>query len=375
MIGNGASGLQVLPQLQKIATHVDHFARNKTWIAGSFGGETLSRDPGPRELPPQDPEGYLAYRKGIEKNFFKTFGVLIKDGDRQKEARQKNVKLMAERLGQRTDLLDEILPDFPINCRRLTPGPGYLEALQEPNVGYITTHIDSFTESGLRLVDGRELAYDAIICSTGHNVNYTPTFAIIANGKNLQDLWSPSGQPGFPDTYLGVGIPDFPNIFSVLGPNGAGLGGSIPNVVENTVTYIAKILRKVSREGIRSIAPTQEATNDFRAYCESFFPTTVLSENCSSWYNSGVVGGRIVGIWPGSGSHANFARRDARWEDFKYTYRSVSGNRFAWLGNGHHTRDLVAEDENEVDVTPYLKAEGVTGKVDLRAVHEDWFEV
>lgn len=27
-----------------------------------------------------------------------------------------------------------VLPDFPIACRRLTPGPGYLEALCEDNV-------------------------------------------------------------------------------------------------------------------------------------------------------------------------------------------------------------------------------------------------
>ena len=27
-----------------------------------------------------------------------------------------------------------VIPDFPVACRRLTPGPGYLEALGEDNV-------------------------------------------------------------------------------------------------------------------------------------------------------------------------------------------------------------------------------------------------
>lgn len=35
-IGNGASGIQVTTELQKVADHVDHYARNRTWIAGSF---------------------------------------------------------------------------------------------------------------------------------------------------------------------------------------------------------------------------------------------------------------------------------------------------------------------------------------------------
>ena len=30
----------------------------------------------------------------------------------------------------------EVIPDFPVACRRLTPGPGYLEALCEDNVSY-----------------------------------------------------------------------------------------------------------------------------------------------------------------------------------------------------------------------------------------------
>lgn len=30
-----------------------------------------------------------------------------------------------------------VIPDFGVACRRLTPGPGYLEALCEDNVSYL----------------------------------------------------------------------------------------------------------------------------------------------------------------------------------------------------------------------------------------------
>lgn len=97
---------------------------------------------------------------------------------------------------------------------------------------------------------------------------------------NLQDGWRP---PGFPeDTYFGVAAPDYPNLFLLLGPNSTDPSGTLPHSVENQVTYLAKVLRKVPTQGIRTIQPTWAATRDFRAHCESFFPRTVLSGHCSS---------------------------------------------------------------------------------------------
>lgn len=375
VIGNGASGLQVVPQLQKSAAVLHHYARSRTWIAGSFGGEELDRNV--RSHPPTDAEGYINHRRSLERNLFSTFGIFMKEEGKEQAARDRFVKIMSERLGDRVDLLEQILPEFSVSCRRLTPGPGYLEALREPNVSYITQKIRNFTKTGLQLVDGSEQDYDAIVCSTGGNVSFAPMFPVIAHGINLQDAWSPSGSPGFPDTYLGLAVPNFPNLFLVLGPGSSGPSGTVPNVAENQVTYIAKVLRKAHQQGIRSMTPTQEATNDYRAVCESFFPRTVVADNCSSWYNSGVAGGRVNALWPGSGTHANIARREIRAEDYSYTYNNKSGNRFAWLGNGWSKRDVqVARgDGDKLDLTPYLKQESVDGSIDLRYLHEAWFDV
>merc|ERR1711969_346985 len=43
VIGNGASGIQVVPNIQPLVKHLDHYARSPTWIAGSFGGEGPGR--------------------------------------------------------------------------------------------------------------------------------------------------------------------------------------------------------------------------------------------------------------------------------------------------------------------------------------------
>ncbi|KAF7189315.1 FAD-binding monooxygenase moxY [Pseudocercospora fuligena] len=378
VIGNGASGLQVLPPIQKADAHVDHYARNPTYVAAPIGGEELAESVADHiEEVKKSPELYLKFRKELESKLFSRFGGIFKEGDANRAAKQTIHKLMSKRLGEREDLMKAIIPAFHPNCRRLTPGPGYLEAFTADNVDYITTPIDRFTKTGIVDKNGVHREVDAVICSTGHDVSFSTAFSVISNGRDLQSAWRPGGNPGFPDTYLGLAAAGYPNFFMTLGPNSTGLAGTLCHSVENQITYFAKVLRKISTQGIRTIVPTEEAMRDFRAYCESYFPRTVMSEDCSSWYNGGIKGGRIHGLWPGSAAHVDIVRREPRWEDFSYTHWNEQGNRSAYFGNGWSRRDVAAAsgpDGAGVDLTPWLRAEALAGKVDLRTYHEGWWD-
>lgn len=381
VIGNGSSALQLLPQLQKVAARIDHYARSPTWVGGSFGPKvTASENAVSQDLQStfEDPKTYLKYRKGLESPSFTGFGALTKNGEKSKENREKFHEDMKARLGDRTDLLKAIEPNFSPSCRRLTPGPGYLEALTQPNVEYITWAIEKFTKTGIRTVDGKERNVDAIIACTGSEKSFAPPFPVIREEVDLSSAWKTGGSIGFPNTYMGIAAPDFPNLFFVNGPSAAAATGTLPFATENQITLIARILRKIQSQGIRTITPSLQATEDFRAYCEAYFPRTVLSENCKSWFNGGIEGGRVIASWPGSGLHANVVRREPRWEDWEYTYRSSSENRFAYFGNGWTQKDvdLNGDPEKEkVDTTPYLQLESITGEMDLRNYHETWFNV
>lgn len=376
LIGNGASGLQVLPSIQPIASHVDHYARNPTWIADSFS----SGNTGVRRLEPnlfseeqlesfKDPKKYLEYRTQVERGFFQRFGAIFKDTAENQELKDKWTELMLKRIADKPELADQILPDFPPNCRRPTPGPGHLEALTKDNVSYIRTRIKRFTEDGIITEDGVERKVDLTICSTGANVDHAPPFSIIANGIDLKSAWKKDGLFGFPYSYLGFSTPGFPNLLWLGGPYSSGHSGTVPNSVENQVTYIAKVIRKFRSQGIKSIVPAKQAADDFVEYCDSFYPRTVWTANCSSWYNGGQPGARIHGLFPGSAAHANYIRRDPRWEDWEYTYANGSGNRFAYFGNGWTSRELEPENAN---LTPHLK---LPEDIDLRSHLEGWWDV
>jgi cation diffusion facilitator CzcD-associated flavoprotein CzcO len=375
LIGNGASGLQVLPSIQPLASHVNHYARNPTWIADSFSSGNV----GVRRLEPnlfsesqletfKDPKAYLEYRRDVEKGYFQRFGAIFKDTPENHALKEKWTNLMLQRIKDKPELGEKIVPDFPPNCRRPTPGPGYLEALSQPNVSYIQTKIKHFTSTGIVTEDGTERQVDITICATGANIDHAPPFSIIANGIDLKTAWKRNGHFGFPYSYLGFATPGFPNLLWLGGPYSSGHSGTVPNSIENQVTYIAKVLRKLRSQGIKSMAPTKAATDDFVEYCDNFYPRTVWSANCSSWYNGGKPGSRIHGLFPGSASHANYIRRDPRWEDWEYSYVNASGNRFAWFGNGWTTKEITPGAE----LTPHLR---LPEELDLKSYMEGWWDV
>ncbi|CAK7562982.1 MAG: hypothetical protein SEPTF4163_000838 [Sporothrix epigloea] len=399
VIGNGASGIQLVTNLQRTVKHLDHYVRNRTWIASSFAasGITTTSDeatdaesqlhherkafaqPYPeKDIAKRlaDPAAYLAFRKSVESRYWQRFATVFKDSPANATIRESFTKTMIERVAKKPALLQDLIPDFSPNCRRLTPGPGYLEALTEDNVDYIRTPIARFTATGIETTDGVHREVDAIICATGADTTQSvlsPPFPVRgADGKLLSEVYRARG---YPYTYLGTATPGFPNLFFILGPNASGPSGTIPYSVETQTTHISKILRKISREGVRSMAPSTKATDDFVAWANKFFDKTVFTEPCRSWYNAGNPGGFISGLWPGSTSHLTAVRREPRWEDYEYTHLGSSehkgeeSNRFAWyFGNGWTRKE---KDQKE-DMTGYLH---VPGTISLRDVHEGQYSL
>ncbi|KAI1496944.1 hypothetical protein F5X99DRAFT_47158 [Biscogniauxia marginata] len=373
VIGNGASGIQLVSHIQQRVARLDHYARNRTWIAASFAGDTTSLKPKliPEDLKEsfKDLDVYTKWRKEFEDKYWRGAQTWVKGSYRNIEDRKKIIEYMKEHLTKKPELLDSLIPDFDPHCRRLTPGPGYLEAITSDNVEYIQTHIKRFTKTGIETVDGRHREVDAIFCATGANVDMIQPFRITARGKDLSSVWGKGGDPGFPYTYLGTATPGFPNLLFLHGPNASGRSGSVPHSIESQITFFARILRKVSREGIKSITPSQRAADDFVEYSDAFFKTTVLSQNCSSWYNGGTPGARIHGLWPGSGAHVGTIHREPRWEDWEYEYLSDTGNRFIWYFGLGTTKK---EADESSDMTSYIKNPAT---IDLRDLQESWWSI
>lgn len=100
---------------------------------------------------------------------------------------------------------------WELGCRRLTPGKPYLDAVQKGNVSICTTSIECIETEGIKTSDGQLHHLDAIVCATGFDTSFTPSFELHGiDNLNLRALWSQ--RPA--EAYMGLAVSGFPNYWS-----------------------------------------------------------------------------------------------------------------------------------------------------------------
>jgi hypothetical protein len=310
-----------------------------------------------------DPEYYQKFRLSIEEDGNGIHAVTMKGTELQMGAKDLFYEHMKKRLASKPEIFEALVPSFSPGCRRLTPGPGYLESLTEPNVSFITSPIMRISESAIHTADGKTHEIDALVCATGFKSSAPPPFLLTGlNGQTLNEKWADRAT-----TYLSHSIAGFPSLFTMLGPNSAIGSGSLTKMIETVGDYIVKCVRKIQKDNIAAMVVKEAREKDFTEYADAYFEGTVFADECRSWYkNKGT--GEVVGLWPGSTLHCIEAMRSPRWEDYEYTYidelearEDIDGlgtkkktNRMAWLGNGWSVNQL-----EERDLAWYLYPEFV----------------
>lgn len=369
VIGAGSSGIQVVPALVSKVKGMDHYVRGKTWISNQLSEDILKSrisDDGSTNFVYTDQEKnhwkenrdeYLEYRKSLEFRLQGAYEITQAGSIRHINARETYEKNMRERLRAKPEIIDHLLPDFPPLCKRLTPGPGYLEALTMAHVNLVLQSISEVDEDAVITVDGVRRPVDAIICATGFETSPAHGFPIYGcDGINLRERYRVR-----PETYLGLCTDGFPNFFQSLGPNSFQGAGSLLIMMEYTHRYFAEVLRKLAYQNIKTIEPKRKQVQNFTNYCEKYFQSTVYSATCVSWYKTAMPGAttdakkeaRITALWPGSSLHSLRVLQSVRWEDFEL--QTVDGDDFGWFGNGWTVAEQnIGEDLDAL--TWYLKS-------------------
>jgi cation diffusion facilitator CzcD-associated flavoprotein CzcO len=133
-----------------------------------------------------DPKVYLEFRQNLEKNLHNGLRFYITGSKENDTVRAKCLETMLNRVGGDKEFLQKIIPNYPPGCKRITPSPGYLEALISPKVTCIDTPITRITITGIITADNIHRPVNAIIAATGFQNSFLPLFPTI--GKNGTDL-------------------------------------------------------------------------------------------------------------------------------------------------------------------------------------------
>jgi len=157
-----------------------------------------------------DPEFYRTFVKAIEKELNNTFPMVLLKSPVQAFVRQKVEEYMRAMLGNDEKLCKTLIPDYPVGCRRITPGHSYLQALTKPNVEVKVGGVERFVPEGIQLESGEVVKVDAIVCATGFDTSFRPRFPLVGREGNLQDTWS---EGNVPKAYMSCGVANMPNYF------------------------------------------------------------------------------------------------------------------------------------------------------------------
>jgi 4-hydroxyacetophenone monooxygenase len=162
------------------------------------------------------------------------------------------------------NLLDAVIPKYAVGVKRILRDNGvWARTLQQPHTKLVTEPIDSFNEHGIVTVGGGHYPADLTIFATGfHGTNYLATIDVRGrDGLRLSAFWGDESR-----AHKGVGIPGFPNLFCLAGPNtGLVAIGSQTFMTECGINYVAGCLRHLLVTGASAIEPTQDA---YRRYVD-----------------------------------------------------------------------------------------------------------
>jgi cation diffusion facilitator CzcD-associated flavoprotein CzcO len=228
VIGNGASGQQILVNILEETAHIDHYVRSRQWTVSSFNpnlvsakidlaGAHIYTDEEKKNFD-NEPQAYLEYRREIERYFHGRYEGTISGSQENDQIRQKYEEELLTRLGGDKSWFDRLVPNFAPGCKRPIPSAGYIDAIRNSKVDYVDgTKITHATATGLVTEDRKERPIDIVIVATGFENGFLPLFPTIGkNGVDLGKLWAEDGPIGYPETYFGVMAPNIPNYFAVV---------------------------------------------------------------------------------------------------------------------------------------------------------------
>ncbi|HEX7739033.1 MAG TPA: NAD(P)/FAD-dependent oxidoreductase [Marmoricola sp.] len=291
VIGTGASAIQFVPRIQPVVGSVTVFQRTPPYLIPRMDTEFSRTHHTIFEKLPFTQKAERGTWFGISESL----GVALLYAPRLAGAvRRLSEWHMRKGVAEKPALFDSVWPDYPIGCKRVLFSNDYLPALAQPNAALVTDGISAITPSGVRTVDGVEHPLDVIIYGTGFTATdfLAPLRISGRSGRDLRETWSAGAR-----AYLGIAVPDFPNLFLMYGPNTNLGSGSIIYMLESQARYIGQAVGSLALGSLRgrALEVRAEVEEAYDAATQERLVNGVWSQ-CSSWYR--VASGRVVSNWP-----------------------------------------------------------------------------
>jgi cyclohexanone monooxygenase len=310
IIGTGATAVQVIPELAKLAKRLFVFQRTPSTIDVRDQRATTPQERAEWAAQPgwararrarfskisagrtaiQANDDYLAgkvpdfkERKVHERRL--TVDELV---DRQLES---NFRIM-EQIRARVDAIvtdpataATLKPYYPYGCKRPTFHDEYLPTFNLPHVTLVDTAplgVSTINERGV-VHDGVEYPLDVLVYATGFQWMATSTFNMVVgrDGRSLSEQWQAEGTK----TFLGLHCRGYPNLFIVTGPQGGGGSFNFTDAIDAHADYVTWMLTTMRDAGHTVVDVAAEPQERYAEHCALADAATARLRDCLSYYN------------------------------------------------------------------------------------------
>lgn len=271
-IGVGSTGAQLMPEIARQAAHLTVYQRSPQWVSAIEGyREPVTDDV--QWLFDNFPNywGWYSYfifainmggdPEGLQNSDpeWQKQGGLI--SERNDNLRKHNIEYIRSKLPDQPELVEKLIPDFPPFAKRPVVDNGWFDALNRDNVELVTEGIERITADGILSKDGVERKFDLLILGAGFKVDryLWPVQYRGKGGVTLEQAWEKDGARA----YLGISVPEFPNLFIVYGPNGQARAGGLIKWLEIWSRYAVSSIVRMIEEGKRSMDVRRDVFDDY----------------------------------------------------------------------------------------------------------------
>lgn len=307
VIGTAATALQLIPELAETAGGLAVFQRSPTWV---FVHPEYRRAIRPGEQWAMDHlPGYADWYRVLLYNWAGdgAADTMRIDPDWKQEGsvsaanlayRERLTASILREINHDPALAAKVIPSYPPGVKRPNLGDGgFYRALTRDNVELVTDGVERFTETGLVDGAGRHREFDVVVYATGFRaLEYLAPMEIVGRGgQRLNDFWQDD-----PGAYLGVTVPQFPNLFLMYGPGtNLGYNGNLFFNAECQARYISGCLRWMIEDGLDAIEVKPAVYADYGDRMQAALANFTWSHGgATSWYKN--KAGKVIANspWP-----------------------------------------------------------------------------
>ncbi|KAK1140889.1 hypothetical protein N8T08_009762 [Aspergillus melleus] len=176
---------------------------------------------------------------------------------------------------------DLLTPKFEFGCKRRVFDHGYLASLNKDNIRLTDDRIASITENSVVTESGDEIYAHAIILATGFALTQWDVDIRGRKGISRKQHWE---QYGSKAAFQSIAMSDFPNFFTLIGPNSGRAHTSTLLSIESYTNLILSVIEPVIRGSAHSVEVKASSERQFNRDVHSALEQTVQNTSCTIFH-------------------------------------------------------------------------------------------